>query len=120
MNSYCKAFLVVVAVTLTLMICIPAVAQGPADLTVADPTAAAPTATPAAAPPANPVPQLGGASTYGDSWRVGISIYGWFPATHGTVGVLGHDASANASFSDIFLPSKESFRLRLRPIRAAS
>jgi len=101
-NSYCKTLFVVVAVTLTLMICIPAVAQGPADLTVADPTAAAPTATPAAAPPANPVPQLGGASTYGDSWRVGISIYGWFPATHGTVGVLGHDASANASFSDIF------------------
>ena len=102
MNSYCKTLFVVVAVTLTLMICIPAVAQGPADLTVADPTVAAPTATPAAAPPANPVPQLGGASTYGDSWRVGISIYGWFPATHGTVGVLGHDASANASFSDIF------------------
>jgi len=101
-NSYCKTLFVVVAVTLTLMICIPAVAQGPADLTVADPTVAAPTATPAAAPPANPVPQLGGASTYGDSWRVGISIYGWFPATHGTVGVLGHDASANASFSDIF------------------
>ena len=39
---------------------------------------------------------------YGDSWRVGISIYGWFPGTHGTVGVLGHDASANASFSDVF------------------
>jgi hypothetical protein len=102
MNSYCKTFFVVVAATLTLMLCILAVAQGPADLTVADPAASAPTATPAAAPPANPVPQLGGANAYGDSWRVGISIYGWFPGTHGTVGVLGHDASANASFSDIF------------------
>src|SRR5580700_6415901 len=108
MKPYCKNLFMVVAVTLTLMLCLPAVAQGPADLTVADPAAAAPapTATPAPAPadpvPANPVPQLGGSNTYGDSWRVGISIYGWFPATHGTVGILGHDASANASFSDIF------------------
>ena len=39
MNSYCKTVLMVVAVTLTLMLCIPAVAQGPADLTVADPAA---------------------------------------------------------------------------------
>ena len=104
MNSYGKTFFMVVAATLTLMLCIPALGQGPADLTVADPAAATPTPTAAtpAAPPANPVPQLGGANTYGDSWRVGISIYGWFPGTHGTVGVLGHDASANASFSDIF------------------
>ncbi len=109
MNSYCKNFIVVVAVTLTLLLCLSAFAQGPADPAVATPltNADAPAspgtpAAPAAANPANPVPQLGGANAYGDSWRVGISIYGWFPGTHGTVGVLGHEASANASFSDVF------------------
>ena len=98
MNLNCKTFLIPVAVTLTLLFGMSAFAQGPADLTVANPAAA----TPAAALPANPVPQLGGVSANGESWRVGISIYGWFPATHGTVGVLGHDAGVSASFSDIF------------------
>ena len=106
MNSYCKSFFMVVAVTLTLMLCIPAVAQGPADVTVADPAAAAPAATPAAAPadplPANPVPQYGTPFATGDNWRGTISIYGWFPGVHGTVGVLGHNAGFSSPFSDVF------------------
>jgi hypothetical protein len=106
MNSYCKSFFVVVAVTLTLMLCLPAVAQGPAELTVADPAAAAPAATPAAAPadplPANPAPQFGSPLSTGDSWRGTISIYGWFPGVHGTVGVLGHNAGFSSPFSDVF------------------
>ena len=40
-------------------------------------------------------------STGGD-WRVGISIYGWFPGLHGTVGALGHNASIHVPFSDVF------------------
>ena len=87
-------------------------AQGPADVSAstpatanaqgpADPSASA-AATPAAALPANPVPQLGGINSTGSSWRVGVGIYGWFPAVHGTVGALGHEAGVNASFSDIF------------------
>ncbi len=104
MNSYCKTVLMVVAVTLTLMLCIPAVAQGPADLTVADP--AAPDATPAATPadplPASPVPQYGSPFSTGDGWRGTISIYGWFPGVHGTVGALGHNAGFSSPFSDVF------------------
>src|SRR5271165_5874888 len=112
MKSYCKSFFMVVAVTLTLMLCLPAVAQGPADSTVAgpaaapDPAPATPAATPAAAPadplPANPVPQYPIGSNPGGDWRVGISVYGWFPGLHGTVGVLGHDAGLHVPFSDIW------------------
>ncbi len=106
MNSYCKNFFMVVAVTLTLMLCLSAVAQGPAELTVADPAAAAPTATPAAAPadplPASPAPQYGSPFSSGDGWRGTISIYGWFPGVHGTVGVLGHNAGFSSPFSNVF------------------
>ena len=89
MNSYCKTFIMVVAVTLTLMLCLPAVAQGPADLTVADPATRPhprqrlqPRMLPA------PVPQYPTGGGAGDDWRVAISIYGWFP------GVRGHRWSA--------------------------
>ena len=107
MNSCRKMrFAVLFTLVLFLLISTSASAQGPADPAVATPATTADAAAgpdaPAPAAPANPVPQLGGANNYGDSWRVGISIYGWFPGTHGTVGILGHDASANASFSDIF------------------
>ncbi len=42
-----------------------------------------------------------GSSTGGD-WRVALSIYGWFPGIHGTVGVLGHDAGIHVPFSDLW------------------
>src|SRR5271169_4303674 len=106
MTSYCKNFFMVVAAPRPRILCIPAVAQGPADLTVADPATAVPAATPAAAPadplPANPVPQYGSPFSSGDSWRGTISIYGWFPGVHGTVGVLGHDAGFSSPFSNLF------------------
>jgi hypothetical protein len=37
-----------------------------------------------------------------EGWHVGITPYLWFAGVHGTAGVLGHDASVHASFSDIF------------------
>jgi hypothetical protein len=37
-----------------------------------------------------------------DGWHVGITPYIWFAGVHGTSGVLGHDASVHADFSDIF------------------
>jgi outer membrane protein OmpA-like peptidoglycan-associated protein len=40
-------------------------------------------------------------STGGD-WRVGISIYGWFPGLHGNLGALGHNASIHVPFTDVF------------------
>ena len=107
MNSCRKMrFAVLFTLVLFLLISTSASAQGPADPAVATPAtnadAAAGPDAPASAAPANPVPQLGGNGSAGDSWRFGIAIYGWFPGTHGTVGILGHDASANASFHDIF------------------
>src|ERR1035438_1837246 len=107
MNSHGKTFFMAVALTLTLILCTPVFAQGPADLTVADPAAATPAAaTPAATPgatlPANPAPQYPMGGGAGDDWRVAISIYGWFPGLHGTAGALGHNASIHQSFSDVF------------------
>jgi outer membrane protein OmpA-like peptidoglycan-associated protein len=113
MNSRCKNFCLLVAATLSLLLCTTAFAEGPADLTVAGPVAAAPTATPAIpdapSPAADPMPAQGPGpvSPYptgstGGNWRVGISIYGWFPGLHGTVGALGHNASIHVPFSDVF------------------
>ena len=31
-----------------------------------------------------------------------MSIYGWFPGLHGTVGALGHNVGVHESFSDVF------------------
>ncbi len=48
----------------------------------------------------DPAPQTPTAGD--DPWKFAISIYGWFPGIHGTVGVLGHDAGVHAPFSDVF------------------
>ena len=42
------------------------------------------------------------ANTNDPNWRLAVSIYGWFPGIHGTVGVLGANASIHAPFSDVF------------------
>ncbi|MGC1422433.1 MAG: OmpA family protein [Terracidiphilus sp.] len=108
MNLHSKNFYLSVAATLTLAICTSVSAQGPSDVTVAGPPAA-PTAAPAipdspapiAAQGPGPVSTYPTGNTSGD-WRVGISIYGWFPGLHGTVGALGHNASIHVPFSDVF------------------
>jgi hypothetical protein len=92
------------------LFCGVAGAQGPAELSAAEP--AKPTtnpepvpANPAANPeplPNAPEPQNGGMVPEGQGWRGAVSIYGWFAGTHGTVGVLGHDASIHMPFSDLF------------------
>src|ERR1035437_190530 len=102
MISYGKTVWILVAVTLTLMLCMPALAQGPADSTVATPATTADAPAPAPDPVPNPAPQYPTGSNAGSDWRVGVSIYGWFPGLHGTVGALGHDASIHVPFSDVF------------------
>src|ERR1022692_4482699 len=107
MNSYQKVFFTVSAgVTLSLLLSMSAVAQGPAELTAATPatTADAPASPDAPAVPDAPVPapQYPTGSNGGSDWRVGISIYGWFPGIHGTVGALGHNAGIHVPFSDVF------------------
>lgn len=104
------------ALTVGMLFCVSSIAQGPTDLSGASATAnadpaanASPDATAsptASADPTPPVPLPDSASASkaatDDGWRFGISVYGWFPAVHGTVGVLGHDAGFHADFSDIF------------------
>ena len=108
MNSYRKVFFAVSAgVTLSLLLSMCAVAQGPAELTAATPatTADAPASPDAPAVPDAPAPapqQYPTGSNGGSDWRVGISIYGWFPGLHGSVGALGHNASVHVPFSDLF------------------
>src|SRR5271167_380423 len=96
-----KMFLgVFVGLALSLLFSLPAFAQGPADLTAASPatTADAPAVPDAPAP----APQYPTGSSGGDDWRVAVSIYGWFPGIHGTVGVLGHNAGIHVPFSDVW------------------
>lgn len=111
MNLHCRNFCLLVAVTMTLLFCTSVLAQGPAELTVAGSAAAAheipdaPAVPDAPAPTPLPAPNPGSQYPTGAAsadWRVGISIYGWFPGLHGTVGALGHDASIHVPFSDVF------------------
>jgi hypothetical protein len=76
-------------------------AKASADLPTAPPAA---TADPL---PPNLDPQTSAASSSSssssdDGWRAKITVYGWFPGVHGTVGVLGHDAGFSTPFSDLF------------------
>ncbi len=109
MNLRGKNLCLLVAVMLTLLFRTSIFAQGPAESTVGGSAAVVPTAAPAIpdalAPTSSqgpgPVSQYPTGSAGGD-WRVGISIYGWFPGVHGTVGALGHNASIHVPFSDVF------------------
>jgi hypothetical protein len=92
MNSCSKTFLLTLTVVMVLLLCAPAFAQGPSDLTVADQTAGAP-----AAPQA---PQ-NAATTDDDQWHVAVTPYLWFPGMSGTVGALGHTTSVHASATDV-------------------
>jgi hypothetical protein len=51
---------------------------------------------------ATPTAQTDNQSPSDGGWHVAIAPYIWFSGVHGTTGVLGHDASVHASFSDIF------------------
>src|ERR1700678_3286704 len=101
MNSYRKSLLVLVALALTLSLAMLAHAQGPADVVATTPPPST-EANPATPLPPNPEPQQSMADGDSDGWRGQISIYGWFPGIHGTVGVLGHDAGLHVPFSDVF------------------
>ena len=105
MNLNGRNLCLLVAATLTLLSCSSIFAQGP---TVADATTApaAPPAIPDAPAPTpyqgpGPVSQYPTGSGAGD-WRIGITVYGWFPGLHGTVGARGYNASIHVPFDDIF------------------
>lgn len=100
MKSYYGTLSIAVAAMLTLLLPLPAIAQGPADLTAA--ASATSADGPAPDPVPNPMPQYPTGSNGGGDWRVAVSIYGWFPGIHGTVGVLDHDAGIHDPFSDVF------------------
>jgi hypothetical protein len=77
-----------ILITLTLFLCISAMADQPADETVQDQTSNA------------PAPQKA-ATADDDGWHWAISPYLWFPGMSGTVGALGHNASVHATPGDI-------------------
>ncbi len=98
MNVVRRAWFAVFAtVLLSILSMASAQAQGPADASAAVP---GPEADAAAAPA--PLPDAPSSTASDDSWRIRMSIYGWFPGIHGTVGVGGHNASIHESFSDVF------------------
>ncbi len=96
MNLKDKSFFIAVTAILTLFLGMLAVAQGPADLSTSTSDAAATTPDPVP----NPVPQSPPGAGDSDNWRIGISVYGWFPGLHGTIGALGHNAGVHVPFSD--------------------
>jgi hypothetical protein len=57
-------------------------------------------AMPEPADPASPAPTSAASSN--DGWHLAISPYIWFAGMHGNVGARGHEASAHASFGDVF------------------
>jgi outer membrane protein OmpA-like peptidoglycan-associated protein len=106
MTLHRKNICPLVAATVTLLFGTSVFAQTPTALTVAGQPLASTAALPDAPGPVpdqatGPVSQYPTGNTGGD-WRVGISIYGWFPGVHGTVGALGHNASIHVPFTDVF------------------
>jgi hypothetical protein len=101
MNTCRRVWFAVVSVLmLNVVLCLSSQAQGPADVSAAASTAADADAAAAPAPlPDSPSTSKAAAD---DGWRLKMSIYGWFPGIHGTVGVGGHNASIHESFSDVF------------------
>src|SRR5262249_18519960 len=97
MSAFRRTLFALLFLTCSVVFCTSLLAQGPADLSAANPAASA---DPAPAPlPAAPSSREAAAD---DSWRVRMSIYGWFAGVHGTVGVAGHDAGIHVPFSDLF------------------
>ncbi len=91
------------ALTFGILFCASAIAQGPAELSAANPDATANPAANAAPAPAAPLPDApSAAASADDSWKFKMSIYGWFPGIHGNVGVGDHVAGIHESFSDVF------------------
>jgi len=83
---------VLVVVTLSLWVCLGASAQGPVAVSVKNQATATPTT--------NPLPPVA-SSTSDDTWHFDLGPYVFVPGIHGTVGVLGHDASVHVSGSDV-------------------
>jgi hypothetical protein len=80
-----------------ILLCMSSVAQGPAELSAANPAA---NADPAPAAPLPDTPST--TASDDDAWRVRVMVYGWFPGMHGTVGGADHNVGIHAPFSDVF------------------
>jgi hypothetical protein len=94
-----KTFLVTCTVLVSLMLCLPAIAQGPSDATVSDPETS--DAAIDQSPPNAPDPQNTAAAANDDGWHFGVTPYIWFAGVSGTVGALGHDVGIHVSPGDL-------------------
>ena len=101
MKSYRKLGINIVAgLTIGLLSCTAAFAQGPA----ADPNSQ-PQPASVSSPDAPPAPPQQGSPTSASAdqgWHFDIAPYVWIPGVNGTVGAYGHDASVHATGSDLF------------------
>jgi hypothetical protein len=91
---YCRrknSVVLISLLTLTTLLCLPAFAQGPAN-GAADPQPAA------GGLPDSPAPR---AAVEDNTWKFDVAPYVFIPGMHGTVGVLGHDASIHVTGSEI-------------------
>lgn len=89
--SSSRKCLVVCTVLVSLMFCLPAVAQGPSDATVSAATIDGQT-------PDAPTPQNAAAD---DTWHFALTPYLWFAGVSGSAGAVGHDVSIHASPGDL-------------------
>jgi len=92
--SSCKRFLVACTVLASLMLCVPAVAQGPSDTTVSDATIEGQQT------PNAPTSQKA-TTAEDDNWHFDFTPYIWFAGISGTVGAFGRDANVHVSPGDL-------------------
>jgi hypothetical protein len=87
-----KTFLVACTVLVSLMLCLPAIAQGPSEASSSDATIGAQT-------PDAPTPQNTTAAD--DGWHFAVTPYLWFAGVSGAAGAVGHDVGIHASPGDL-------------------
>ncbi len=87
-----KTFLVACTFLVSLMLCLPAFAQGPSDTAVSDATIEGQT-------PDAPTPQNAAAAD--DGWHFALTPYLWFAGVSGSAGAVGHYVGIHASPGDL-------------------
>jgi hypothetical protein len=93
MHPFRKLSAVILSVaTASVLLCAAAVAQGPTELSADTQATNAP-------PP--PSAQKAASPSEDGVWHFDVAPYVFVPGIHGTVGVLGHDASVHVSGSDV-------------------
>ena len=93
MHLFRKAYFAVISLTvISGLLCLPAIAQGPTELSASNQPTTGNTAD---------TPQAQSSASQSSPWVFNIAPYAWFPGVNGTVGVLNHNSSVHVSGSDL-------------------